>query len=128
MFLAVISSIFNIFQFSLKIWNPDNFVYLGMQCREILRIFRGRVFEIYVILTFFHHFFKKYKKIQNFISCVFFVFLLRSPVRNFRSLAATMRQEIFLKPKIAKFDPFFLIFDPWTSTLETDIPTPTRYY
>ena len=65
MFLAVISSIFNIFRFSLKIWNPDNFVYLGMQCREILRIFRGRVFEIYVILTFFHHFFSFLKKIQK---------------------------------------------------------------
>ena len=42
----------------------------------------------------------------------FFVFLLWSSVPNYSFLAATVRQEIFLKPKIAKFDLFFLNFDP----------------
>ena len=58
----------------------------------------------------------------------FFVFLLRSSLLNYSFLAATVRPEFFLKPKIAKFDLFFLIFDPWTSTLETEILTPTRYH
>ena len=39
--------IFNIFRFRLKIWDRGNQIQLHVQCREIERIFRGSVFEIY---------------------------------------------------------------------------------